>query len=181
MLLPRHAARWPCRYVDLFANTFKGLKAADPGLRVGGPATAQLAWLDVFVEGAVKAGAPPDFVSSHLYPTDPWAHEDALPKGRDAFFNAIAEAAEITSASAKKHGITSHMPFVLTEFNCGLGMDCADSFYSASFIAHHALNSQAIVSQVPIQSYVATLALCRTAPHRTAPPPCSKSARGQRR
>jgi len=140
-------------YVDLFANTFKGLKAADPGLRVGGPATAQLAWLDVFVEGAVKAGAPPDFVSSHLYPTDPWAHEDALPKGRDAFFNAIAEAAEITSASAKKHGITSHMPFVLTEFNCGLGMDCADSFYSASFIAHHALNSQAIVGQVPIQSY----------------------------
>ena len=30
-------------YVDLFANTFKGLKQASSKLRVGGPATAQLA------------------------------------------------------------------------------------------------------------------------------------------
>ena len=34
----------------------------------------------------------------------------------------------------------------------GLGMDCADSFFSSSFIAHHALNSQPIASAVPIQS-----------------------------
>jgi xylan 1,4-beta-xylosidase len=54
-------------YIDLFRHTFAGLKAASPALRVGGPATAQLAWVDAFVAGAVAAGAPPDFVSSHLY------------------------------------------------------------------------------------------------------------------
>jgi xylan 1,4-beta-xylosidase len=79
-------------YLDLFANTFKGLKRADPMLRVGGPATAQLGWLDVFLEGAVKLGATPDFVSSHLYPTDPWAYEKPLPHGRDDFYHAIASA-----------------------------------------------------------------------------------------
>ena len=47
-------------------------------------------WLDAFVEEAVRAGAPPDFVSSHLYPTDPWAHEEALSHGRDDFIGAIA-------------------------------------------------------------------------------------------
>jgi hypothetical protein len=39
-------------------------------------------------------------------------------------------------------------PFLLTEFNCGLGMDCADSVFSASFIAGHALSSQAIADKV---------------------------------
>ena len=52
-----------------------------PRSQVGGPATAQLAWLDEFTRGAAAAGCPPDFVSSHLYPTDPWAHEQALPHG----------------------------------------------------------------------------------------------------
>jgi len=92
-------------------------------------------------------------VSSHLYPTDPWAHEAALPKGRDDFYAAIAGAADIVEASAKKHGLVEVPPFVLTEFNCGLGMGCQDSYYSGSFIAHHALNSQGIVHKVPIQSY----------------------------
>ena len=32
-----------------------------------GPATAQLAWVDDFIAEAVEAGAPPDFVSSHLF------------------------------------------------------------------------------------------------------------------
>ena len=47
----------------------------------------------------------------------------------------------------------STTPLLLTEFNCGLGMDCADSFFSSSFIAYHAVNSQAIVERVPVQSY----------------------------
>jgi len=37
-------------YGELYSNTWTGLKKADPGLRVGGPATAQLAWLDDFIE-----------------------------------------------------------------------------------------------------------------------------------
>ena len=140
-------------YVDLFANTFKGLKAANPQLRVGGPATAQLAWIETFIAAAAGAGAPPDFVSSHLYPTDPWANEVALSHTRDGFFNAISDAADRVAAMAKQHGMPSTTQFLLTEFNCGLGQDCADSFYSSSFIAYHALNSQGIVDRVPVQSY----------------------------
>ena len=92
-------------------------------------------------------------MSSHLYPTDPWANEVALNHGRDDFFGAISSAADIVAAAAKKHGLPSTTPFLLTEFNCGLGQDCADSFFSSSFIAYHALNSQTIVDRVPVQSY----------------------------
>lgn len=135
-------------YTALFANTYAGLKKADERLKVGGPATAQLAWLDSFVEHATAAGTPPDFVSSHLYPTDPVAHETPLKKGRDDFASAIADAASIVAGSAKRHGIATELPLLLTEFNCGLGKSCADSFYSASFIAQHALNSQAYSAKV---------------------------------
>ena len=58
--------------MDLFVNTFKAVKAADPTLSVGGPATAQLGWLDSFLTAAVAHGTEPDFLSSHLYPTDPY-------------------------------------------------------------------------------------------------------------
>jgi hypothetical protein len=59
----------------------------------------------------------------------------ALSHGRDDFFGAISRAADVVAASAKKHGLPATTPFLLTEFNCGLGLDCADSFYSGSFIA----------------------------------------------
>lgn len=164
--------------------------AASPTCAAG-PATAQLAWVDDFIADAVEAGAPPDFISSHLYPTDPWANEQALSHGRDDFFGAIESAANNVATAGRKHGLPSTTPFLLTEFSeylnnvmnslaflqhtgviftvqrcpslsymsfvcaaadCGLGLDCADSFYSASFIAYHALKSQDIVGRVPVQS-----------------------------
>ena len=140
-------------YLDLFANTYRGIKAAHPELRVGGPATAQLAWLDVMVQGATRLGCPPDFVSSHLYPTDPWAHEQPLSHGRADFAKAISSAADIVTASAKKAGMATSPQLLITEFNCGLGMNCADAPFSASFIAHHALAAQRTRERVPFQSY----------------------------
>lgn len=53
-------------YTELFVNTFKAIKKVAPTLRVGGPSTAQLGWLDTFIEAAAAADAFPDFVSSHL-------------------------------------------------------------------------------------------------------------------
>ena len=38
------------------------------------------------------------------------------------------------ASSAKAAGMNETPPFLLTEFNCGLGMDCADSFFSASLL-----------------------------------------------
>ena len=82
-----------------------------------GPATAQLAWVDDFIAGAIKAGAKPDFVSSHLYPTDPWANELSLSHGRDDFSEAIKSAAGNVRAAGRQHGLPSTTPFLLTEFS----------------------------------------------------------------
>ena len=42
---PRHASSW-----ELYDHTARALKGVSPRLRVGGPATAQAAWADAFIE-----------------------------------------------------------------------------------------------------------------------------------
>jgi xylan 1,4-beta-xylosidase len=54
-------------YLALYDITAKAVKAVDPKLRIGGPATAQAAWVDRFIAHCLQNRIPFDFVSSHIY------------------------------------------------------------------------------------------------------------------
>jgi xylan 1,4-beta-xylosidase len=57
-------------YFQLYDNTARTLKAVNQRIRVGGPATAQAAWVDAIVAHATKEHVPLDFVSTHAYGND---------------------------------------------------------------------------------------------------------------
>ena len=57
-------------YYQLYDATARALKKVNPRLRVGGPATAQAAWVDRFIAHAVENHVPLDFVSTHVYAND---------------------------------------------------------------------------------------------------------------
>jgi xylan 1,4-beta-xylosidase len=57
-------------YYRLYDTAAKAIKAVDPRLRVGGPSTAQAAWVDRFIRHTVENGIPVDFVSTHVYGND---------------------------------------------------------------------------------------------------------------
>lgn len=57
-------------YFELYRYTVDAIKAVDPLLRVGGPATADNAWVEDFLNFCRSNGLPADFVSTHHYPTD---------------------------------------------------------------------------------------------------------------
>jgi xylan 1,4-beta-xylosidase len=57
-------------YFELYDHTVRALKAVDERLRVGGPATAQAAWIPAFLGHAAAAHVPVDFVSTHVYAND---------------------------------------------------------------------------------------------------------------
>jgi xylan 1,4-beta-xylosidase len=57
-------------YDRLYDETAKALKSVDSRLRVGGPATAQAAWVDRFIRHCVANHVPLDFVSTHVYGND---------------------------------------------------------------------------------------------------------------
>lgn len=57
-------------YFALYDETAEAIKKVDPALRVGGPATAQAAWVDAFLAHCAKNHIPFDFVSTHVYGND---------------------------------------------------------------------------------------------------------------
>ncbi len=54
-------------YFALYDETARAVKRVDAKLRIGGPATAQAAWVDAFIAHAKQSNVPFDFVSTHVY------------------------------------------------------------------------------------------------------------------
>jgi xylan 1,4-beta-xylosidase len=57
-------------YFELYDHTARALKAVSPRIRVGGPATAQAAWVGDMIAHATENQVPLDFVSTHVYGND---------------------------------------------------------------------------------------------------------------
>jgi xylan 1,4-beta-xylosidase len=57
-------------YFPLYRYTVEAIKNIDSQLQVGGPATADNAWIDDFLAFCKKNDLPVDFISTHHYPTD---------------------------------------------------------------------------------------------------------------
>ncbi len=57
-------------YFELYDHTARALKAVNPRLRVGGPATAAAHWVPEFLSHTEKEHVPVDFVSTHGYADD---------------------------------------------------------------------------------------------------------------
>lgn len=111
-------------YFDLYKQAANALKAANPGLRVGGPATARAAWVGDFLDFCAAQNVPVDFVATHIYPDDPqkivfgdeihYTFEEVIPKALAKVKGQIA--------SSK----FPHLPLYITEW----------SSQNPAFIAH---------------------------------------------
>jgi xylan 1,4-beta-xylosidase len=57
-------------YFELYDHTARAIKAVSARLQVGGPSTAQAAWVTPFLQHTKEKGVPVDFVSTHVYAND---------------------------------------------------------------------------------------------------------------
>jgi xylan 1,4-beta-xylosidase len=57
----------PAEYWQLYEVTARAVKDVDPGIAVGGPASAAVGWID----GQLAVDAPVDFLSTHVYGVPP--------------------------------------------------------------------------------------------------------------
>jgi len=127
---PRQAA-----YFELYDHTARDLKAVNPRLRVGGPATAQAAWADAFIRHCADNKIPVDFVSSHVYGNDRaedvFGTHETIPRDR-MVCRAIAKVHEqIKSSPLPK------LPLIWSEFNASYmnEPDVTDSAYMGPWLA----------------------------------------------
>jgi xylan 1,4-beta-xylosidase len=71
-------------YLRLYDTAAHAVRSVDEGLRVGGPATAAVGWVEDLAAHSEKTGVPLDFVSTHLYGSPPLDLRPALARhGRE--------------------------------------------------------------------------------------------------
>jgi len=102
-------------YYTLYDHTARALKAVNPRLRVGGPATAQGAWATDSLAHTKKNNVPVDFLSTHVYGDDTAQnvfHSDEHIPRRDMVCRTVDKVHKEILASPYPR-----MPLVFSEYN----------------------------------------------------------------
>ena len=123
-------------YYDLYDHTARAIKRVSARLRIGGPATAQAAWVDRFLAHCKEKNVPVDFASSHVYGND--SSEDVFGTHENISRNemvcrAVKKVHQQIAASAY-----THMPLIWTEYNAAYNNQpqVTDSAYIGPFLAN---------------------------------------------
>jgi xylan 1,4-beta-xylosidase len=124
-------------YYALYDVTARAIKKVDPELRVGGPATAQTAWVDHFIEHCTQGRVPFDFVSTHIY-----GNEDPM----NVFGNSTpVPQKEMVAAAVRKvrdqvsHSAAPKTPIIISEYNATYltQPQITDSAYMGPWLANN--------------------------------------------
>ena len=127
---PKQATYW-----DLYDHTARTIKSVNSRLRVGGPATAQAAWADAFIQHCTDKNVPVDFVSSHVYGNDSakdvFGTDETIPRDK-MVCRAVAKVHQQIKASSKPD-----LPLIWSEFNASYKNepDVTDSTYMGPWMA----------------------------------------------
>ena len=123
-------------YFELYDHAARAVKAVSPRLRVGGPATAQAAWVDAMIAHATSQNVPLDFVSTHVYGNDTaqdvFGHAQNIPP-HGMVCEAVKKVHEQITHSAKPE-----IPLVWSEFNATYmnQQEITDSTYIGPWMAN---------------------------------------------
>ena len=124
-------------YFRLYDLTARALKSVSPRLRVGGPATAQAAWVPAFIQYCATHRVPVDFVSTHVYGDDTaenvFGTKEKISR-RDMVIRAVQKVHGEVEASPMPT-----LPIIFSEFNAtytGTEVDVTDSPYIGPWLAN---------------------------------------------
>jgi xylan 1,4-beta-xylosidase len=102
-------------YWTLYDHTAKALKKVAVRLRVGGPSTAQAAWVGAFIRHTADLHVPLDFVSTHVYANDTskdvFATHEVIPRAEMVCRAAKKVRDEVTASG--RPGV----PIIWSEYN----------------------------------------------------------------
>ena len=122
-------------YFELYDHTAKALKAVNPRLRVGGPATAQAAWVGDIIAHTTQNNVPLDFVSTHVYGND--TAKDVFGDNRAVAPHQMVCAAVDKVHQEIKNSAKPNMPLIWSEFNATYANEqpITDSIYMGPWMA----------------------------------------------
>lgn len=122
-------------YFELYDHTARALKAVDPRIRVGGPATAQAAWAPEFIQHVTQGTVPADFFSTHVYANDTasdvFGTNENIPRDKMVCL-AVKKVHDQIKASARPN-----LPLIWSEYNASYKNEpeITDSVFMAPWLA----------------------------------------------
>ncbi|WP_263366607.1 GH39 family glycosyl hydrolase [Edaphobacter bradus] len=122
-------------YFELYDHTVLAIKKVNQRLRVGGPSTAQAAWVADFLKHCHDRNIPVDFVSTHVYANDTakdvFHSDETIPRDR-MVCRSVRKVHDEIAASA-----FPHTPLIFSEYNASYANepDVTDSVYMGPWLA----------------------------------------------
>ena len=135
-------------YYRLYDVTARALKGVSPRLRVGGPATAQAAWVDRFIQHCVDESVPVDFVSTHVYANDTaedvFATHEKIPRN-EMVYRAVKKVHDQVKGSRKPD-----LPIIFSEYNASYmnEVDVTDSAFMGPWLANTVRQCDGLVDTI---------------------------------
>ncbi len=123
-------------YFELYDHTARALKSVSPRLQVGGPATAQAAWVTPFLQHVAAEKVPVDFVSTHVYGNDTADNvlgtNENVPRDQ-MVYRAVKKVHDEIAASAMPK-----LPLIFSEYNASYANEpnVTDSDYMGPWLAN---------------------------------------------
>ena len=123
-------------YFELYDHAARAVKTVSPRLRVGGPATAQAAWVDAMIAHATSQHVPLDFVSTHVYGND--TAQDVFGKPQPLPPHGMVCEAVKHVHDQIMHSSMPQMPLIWSEFNATYmnQQEITDSTYIGPWMAN---------------------------------------------
>jgi len=140
-------------YWELYDHTALTIKKISRRLRVGGPATAQAAWVDAFIHHCVEKQIPLDYVSTHVYANDTaqdvFGTQENIP--RDCM---VCRAVEKVHRQIKSSQMPN-LPLIWSEFNASYKNepDVTDAVYMGPWLADTIRQCDGLVDNMSYWSF----------------------------
>jgi xylan 1,4-beta-xylosidase len=140
-------------YWELYDHTALAVKKVDQRLRIGGPATAQAAWVDAFIEHCTQQKIPLDFVSSHVYANDSakdvFGTNEDIPRDR-----MVCRAVEKVHKQIRASN-APNLPLIWSEFNASYKNepDVTDAVYMGPWLADTIRQCDGLVDMMSYWSF----------------------------
>jgi xylan 1,4-beta-xylosidase len=124
-------------YFELYDHAARAVKRADARLRVGGPATAQAAWIPAMIQHAAAAGVPLDFVSTHVYGND--LSKDVFGTDENISREVMVSRAVKKVYDQVKASTRPGLPIIWSEYNASYKneIDVTDSPFMGPWLANN--------------------------------------------
>jgi len=140
-------------YWELYDHTALAIKKINPRLRVGGPATAQAAWVDALIRHCADKHIPLDYVSTHVYANDTaqdvFGSQENIPRDR-MVCRAVGKVHNQIKTSSMPN-----LPLIWSEFNASYKNEpeVTDAVYMGPWLADTIRQCDGLVDNLAYWSF----------------------------